>query len=988
MLSSLLNKTFQTSIVQKNYCIYSGFGNLVHKCQARSFQNHQISKTNLGFVTNNYSIKRYFTQSPEIQHFINIQDRYSILEEEKTNNKQNEEKDIFPMEVPLIPLFFRPLFPGVSIRTLLPHNEVYKYKKAAFFFIKDLHLKTDLEQINESIQKALQPKKSIKQIFSGFFNNEQNEEDIIKNFSNVGTLAQINSRSIHFSPRSHPSCIGLQRIKALKVIPNKKIFLIKVDTIDGSNGFSGEDYNNNSNNHHNHSNGNTNGSSNSNGNNNNNILNSENIKLYQSKIFSLLQELSTKNPFFQTNLEYLIKNMKKIPLHSLLDLSCSMTTSRGTVLQDILDTIPLNIRFSKVEKLLQDEIKICERRQSIMKRVSAQLSEQQKKIYLEKQMKEIKSELGIEGRGNWDIIKKLRNEMEGKKYPEHAKEAIEEQFEKLSQLNVSSLEFNTTRNYLDWLIRLPWCSFKKENLDISLAKKILDEDHYGLHDVKRRILEFIAVGNLRGSLHGKILCLVGPPGTGKTSIGKSLSRALDREFFRYSLGGLSDTSALKGFKRTYIGALPGLFIQGMKNLKTSNPVFVLDEIDKLGVSHKGDPSSALLEALDPEQNSEFLDHYLDVSYDLSKVLFVMTANVTSTIPSPLLDRMEVIRISGYVEEEKLQIAKKYLIPKVRKETGIKENQVEITESAIRSLIRDYCREAGVRNLEKNLEKIHRKVAYQIAISKSNSSDNMDVNTTSQKQQEGAKDVKQQEEKQQQQKQTQLLKNKKIIVDEKDLQEYLGKAIFLGDRIFKKTGVGVVAGLAWSNFGGALSYIESIKTEFDEFDEINESNQKNKKKKKRKIKKRGSHQITGQLGEVMKESSQIAYTFSKKFLRQIQPNNNFLEQSCIHTHCPEGAIPKDGPSAGVTMVSSLISLALQKPVKEDFAMTGEITLSGKVLPVGGIKEKVLAARRSGIKQLIFPKENQRDWFELEDYITNGITPHFVQKYEDIYKIIFE
>ncbi|KAJ6228744.1 lon protease [Anaeramoeba flamelloides] len=962
MLSSLLNKTFETSISQKDFCIYSGFGNLIHKCKARSFQNHQISKTNLGFVTNNYSIKRYFTQSPEIQHLINIRDKYSILEEVKTNNKQNEEIQLLPRDVPLIPLLVRPLFPGVTVQTILPHQEITKYKNAAFFFIKDLYLKNDLEQINETIQKALQPKKSIKQILSGLFGSEQNEGNITKNFSNVGTLARVNPTNVFYSSMQLPTCTGLERVKILKVIPNKKFFLVKVDTIDGNNGFDGEKYQNNG------------------------ALNSENIKLYKAKIFSLLQELSTKNPFFQTNLEYVIKNIKKIPLHSLLDLSCSITTATGTDLQDILETDPLHERFFKVEKLLQDELKICEIRQSIMKRVSAQLSEQQKKIYLEKQMKEIKSELGIEGKGNWDIIMKLRDQMEGKKYPEHAKEAIEEQLKKLSQLNVSSLEFNTTRNYLNWLIRLPWCTYKKENLDISLAKKILDEDHYGLHDVKRRILEFIAVGNLRGSLHGKILCLVGPPGTGKTSIGKSLSRALDREFFRYSLGGLSDTSALKGFKRTYIGALPGLFIQGMKNLKTSNPVFVLDEIDKLGVSHKGDPSSALLEALDPEQNSEFLDHYLDVSYDLSKVLFVMTANVTNTIPRPLLDRMEVIRISGYVEEEKLQIAKQYLIPKVRKETGIKENEVEITENAIRSLIRDYCREAGVRNLEKNLEKIHRKVAYQIASTKSNSSDSMDVNTTSQKQQvEVRVEGKQQEEDKQQKQQ---LKNQKIIVDEKDLQQYLGKAIFLGDRIFKKTGVGVVTGLSWSNFGGALSYIESIKTEFDEFEEINETSQKSNTQKKKKLKKKGSHKITGQLGEVMQESSQIAYTFSKKFLRKVQPNNNFLEQSCIHTHCPVGAIPKDGPSAGVTIVSSLISLALQKPLKEDFAMTGEITLSGKVLPVGGIKEKVLAARRSGIKQLIFPKENQRDWFELEDYITNGITPHFVQKYQDIYKIIFD
>ncbi|KAJ6250007.1 lon protease [Anaeramoeba flamelloides] len=949
---TLLNKTLRKQIVNKSY--FLSLVNLPNSPQTRSFHNKQ---TNCQFETNFRSLKRLYTQTPEIQDLLHGKDRYSIQGSDQTlKDHSGQEKFTFPMQVPLVPLLNRPLFPGVTIQTILPpfrRTKENPSQKVAFFFVKDYQMQPEMRQGDEGFAREHKKKKTLRQKFSDFFISKTSKGNPLENLPGIGTLAVINPSDVPHSLHSVVSCTGLERVKALKITPSQKHFLIDIDMVNAgsindnndSTGFGGFS------------------------------IDPEEALRYKKIIFDLLKELIVLKPFFADSVQYLLQNIKKFSLSSLLDLSCSITTSRGTELQGVLGTIPTSKRFQLVKELLKEEIKFSKVRQHVMKTVSQRLSIEQKKIYLEKQMKEIKSELGIQGKGNWDIIQKFRKQMGEKQYPKHAKDVIEEQFEKLTQLNVSSLEFNTTRNYLDWLIKLPWMTYQKENLDILLAKEILDEDHYGLADVKKRILEFIAVGNLKGSLHGKILCLVGPPGVGKTSIGKSLSRALNREFFRYSLGGLSDSSALKGFKRTYIGALPGLFIQGMKNLKTSNPVFVLDEVDKLGVSYKGDPSSALLEALDPEQNSEFLDHFLDVSYDLSKVLFVMTANVTSTIPSPLLDRMEVIRISGYVEEEKLQIAKKYLIKKVQKETGIKENQVKITENAIRTLIRDYCREAGVRNLQKNLEKIHRKIAYKIAISNKNSTDSTTTSTSTSQQKEVEES---QEEKQQQQKHQ--LVNFPIIVEEKDLQEYLGKAIFLGDRIFKKTGVGVVTGLAWSHFGGALSYIESIKTEFDE---INEETSQDKKKGKKK----GSHKITGQLGEVMKESSLISYTFAKKFLREKEPNNTFLEESHIHTHCPEGAIPKDGPSAGVTIVTSLISLALQKPVKEDFAMTGEITLSGKVLPIGGLKEKVLAARRSGINQLIFPKENERDWYELEDYITKGITPHFVQKYDDIYKILF-
>jgi ATP-dependent Lon protease len=467
---------------------------------------------------------------------------------------------------------------------------------------------------------------------------------------------------------------------------------------------------------------------------------------------------------------------------------------------------------------------------------------------------------------------------------------------------------------------------------LNKAEKVLEEDHYGLEDIKERILEFIGVGKLTSGVKGSIICLVGPPGVGKTSIGKSIARALNREFYRFSVGGMRDEAEIKGHRRTYIGAMPGKMIQALKTAQTMNPVIMLDEVDKMGMSYQGDPASALLEVLDPEQNKDFLDHYLDVRADLSNVLFIVTANVLDTIPGPLRDRMDILRLSGYIRQEKIQIAKKYLIPRNRKKSGLKASQVKFSSGAIQGIIEGYARESGVRGLENNIKKILRKVAVEIVRSE-----------------EGKK----------------RKKVKSVSISEKNLEKFLGKPIFTTDRYYEKTPIGVCTGLAWTAMGGATLYVEAAET----------SSEKTQMK------------LTGQAGDVMKESAQIAWSFVGSEVRRYAPKQKFFEKQEVHIHIPEGATPKDGPSAGITMVTALLSLLLKTSVAKDLGMTGELTLTGKVLPIGGLKEKLIAAKRSKLKTLIFPKDNKRDYDELPDYLKKGVTVHFVNTYDDVFKIAF-
>jgi len=540
-------------------------------------------------------------------------------------------------------------------------------------------------------------------------------------------------------------------------------------------------------------------------------------------------------------------------------------------------------------------------------------------------MKIIQKELGISKDDRTAEADKFRERIAALTLPEPAKKRIDDEMQKFSVLESGSPEYATTRNYLDWLTQLPWGSYTEDQLDLERAKEILDEDHDGLQDIKQRILEFIGVGIMKGEVSGSIILFVGPPGVGKTSLGRSIARSLGRKFFRFSLGGMRDEAEIKGHRRTYVGAMPGKFIQAFKDTQSANPVIMLDEIDKVGASYHGDPASALLEVLDPEQNSDFLDHYLDVPFDLSRALFICTANQLDTIPGPLLDRMEVIQLSGYLASEKLDIAVNHLLPRQLERNGLKKRgQLRIDKAALRKIIEQYAREAGVRRLEKYLGQIARKAVVKIL--------------------GGAKQP--------------------VHVRAGDVEEYLGKPVFVKDKPL--SGVGLITGLAWTAMGGATLSIEA--TRIHSFS-------------------RG-FKLTGQLGDVMKESAEIAYSYVLANAERFGAKPEFFENSLVHLHVPAGATPKDGPSAGITMASALLSLARRRKPVRSMAMTGELTLTGQVLPVGGIREKVIAARRAGIKELILPAANKGDFEEIPEYIRKGLTVNFAAQYPEVAELLFK
>lgn len=619
----------------------------------------------------------------------------------------------------------------------------------------------------------------------------------------------------------------------------------------------------------------------------------------------------------------------------LCDLGASLSAADPPELQSIMEEMDIPKRLMLALSLLKKELELSKLQAKIGKEVEDKVKQQHRKYILQEQLKVIKRELGLEKDDKDAIGDKYRERLKSLVVPKHVMDVIEEELTKLNFLENSSSEFNVTRNYLDWLTLMPWGVRSEENLDIDRASEILDNDHYGMEDIKKRILEFIAVSQLKGSTQGKILCFYGPPGVGKTSIARSIARALNREYFRFSVGGMTDVAEIKGHRRTYVGAMPGKLIQCLKKTKTENPLVLIDEVDKIGKGYQGDPSSALLELLDPEQNANFLDHYLDIPVDFSKVLFICTANVLDTIPEPLRDRMEMIEMSGYVAEEKMAIAKQYLIPQAQKDCGVTNEGIAIEDSALGTLIKSYCRESGVRNLQKHIEKLIRKVAFKL--------------------------VKKECE--------------KFEITDENLQKFVGKPIFTHERMYDATQPGVVMGLAWTAMGGSTLYIETARRK------LIESNTKGGEQAT------GSLEVTGNLGDVMKESSRIALTVARNFINEADPSNNFLETSHLHLHVPEGATPKDGPSAGVTIVTALLSLALNKPVKKDLAMTGEISLTGKVLPVGGIKEKTIAAKRSNVKTIILPDENKKDYDDLPKFITDGLDVHFVSTYKEVYKLVF-
>jgi ATP-dependent Lon protease len=585
--------------------------------------------------------------------------------------------------------------------------------------------------------------------------------------------------------------------------------------------------------------------------------------------------------------------------------------------QEILEMEDLKKLLRRATTELNKRLETVEMSQDIQKAVKEDMDEKQREFFLRQQLKAIRKELG-EGDDKNTELEELKKRVAETPMGDEIRKVAEKELDRLARINPSSPEHTVSRNYLEWILDLPWQISTTDNLDIELARETLDQDHYGLEKIKKRIIEFLAVRKLKNDMHGPILCFVGPPGVGKTSLGQSIARTMGRKFVRISLGGVRDEAEIRGHRRTYIGALPGRIIQSLKKAGSNNPLFMLDEIDKLGMDFRGDPSSALLEVLDPEQNFTFADHYLEIPFDLSKVMFITTANILDTIPGPLRDRMEVVELPGYTEDEKLMIAKRHLITKQLEAHALSADDLTITDEAIRAIIRSYTREAGVRNLERRLAAICRGVAMEIVTGN----------------------------------------NEERFVGADDLQKYLGPIRYFPEMTTRSWGPGLATGLAWTPVGGQLLFIESAK-----------------------MAGRGGLALTGKLGEVMKESASAALTYIRSNAAKMKIDEKIFSKTDIHVHVPEGAIPKDGPSAGVAIVVSLISLLTNRPVRKDIAMTGEITLRGDVLPVGGIKEKVLAAIQSGIQEIILPYLNEKDVVEIPDNVKEGITFHFVQGIED-------
>ena len=647
------------------------------------------------------------------------------------------------------------------------------------------------------------------------------------------------------------------------------------------------------------------------------------VKAYGMALINAIKELLPLNPLYSEELKNYLNRFSPNDPSPLTDFAAALTSATGNELQEVLDCVPMLKRMEKVLPILRKEVEVARLQKEISAEVNLKIGEHQREFFLKEQLKVIQQELGLTKDDRSADIEQFKQRLEGKNLPVQAQKRIDEELNKLSILETGSPEYAVTRNYLDWASSVPWGVFGKDKLDLKHARKVLDAHHAGLDDIKNRILEFLAVGAYKGSVSGSIVLLVGPPGVGKTSVGKSIAESLGRPFYRFSVGGMRDEAEIKGHRRTYIGAQPGKLVQALKDVEVMNPVIMLDEIDKMGQSFQGDPASALLETLDPEQNVDFLDHYLDLRLDLSKVLFVCTANTLDSIPGPLLDRMEVIRLSGYITEEKVAIAKRHLWPKQLEKAGVSKGSLSISDSALRAVIDGYAREAGVRQLEKQLGKLVRKAVVK------------------------------------------LLDDPKAVIKmgPKDLEASLGMPVFRNEQVI--SGTGVITGLAWTSMGGATLPIEATR--------IHTLNR--------------GFKLTGQLGDVMKESAEIAYSYISANLKQFGGDPKFFDEAFVHLHVPEGATPKDGPSAGVTMASALLSLARNQAPKKGIAMTGELTLTGHVLPIGGVREKVIAARRQKIHELILPDANRGHFEELPDYLKEGITAHFAKRFSDVANVLF-
>lgn len=661
----------------------------------------------------------------------------------------------------------------------------------------------------------------------------------------------------------------------------------------------------------------------------------EELDAYTRSVINQVKKLSEINPYFNEEMRLAMLNSPSPgALADLVAFAISLDIPEA---QDFLETLVVKKRFAKLLIYLKREKDVADIQKKISDEVNDKVNKYQREYFLREQLKVIRSELGMDEDEKSRDLKLMREKLEASGMSEDALKAAQEEMERLEVIPDSSPEYNVARTYLNWMLDLPWSKSTEDKVDIVKSKKILEKDHYGLEKAKERILEFLAVRKLKPQYDGTILCLAGPPGVGKTSLGKSIAESLGRKFYRFSLGGMRDEAEIKGHRRTYVGAMPGRIIQALKRVEVNNPVIMLDEIDKLGNSYQGDPASALLEVLDPEQNGTFIDNYLDIPFDLSKVLFVATANYINDIPEPLLDRMEIIELSGYTIEEKVSIAMKWVIPKQLKKHGLEKGDFTLSVQVIKKLISDYAREPGVRVMEQMIAKLCRKAALEKVSAK---------------------------------------RKKKFVPKTTDLENLLGSPRYSSELAQKSMKPGIVTGLAWTAYGGEILFIETLP-----------------------LKGKGGFKLTGQLGEVMNESANIAYSYIKQLLqgefdaKQMkkkavavnEDGDDYLSNHEVHLHLPAGATPKDGPSAGITMALALYSLATNKKVKSGIAMTGELSLTGKVLPVGGIKEKVLAAKRAGIKTVILPKQNEKDLKEVPERHRKGLKFFPVEHFDEVLKI---
>ena len=651
------------------------------------------------------------------------------------------------------------------------------------------------------------------------------------------------------------------------------------------------------------------------------------VKALTRALISEMKEVSENNPLFSEEMRLNMVNIDNPG--KIADFIASILNVDKDEQQKILETVNVRQRMEQVLVFIKKEQELLRVQKKIQNELNDRIEKNQREYFLREEMKSIQEELGETPDGNETDYQKFKKKIEELAFEGEIKETVDSELSKLSMMDPNSSEWLVTRNYLELITQLPWKVPAVDDYDLTRAKKILEDDHFGLDDVKKRIIEYLAVRKMKKDAKGSILLLVGPPGVGKTSVGRSIANAMNKPFYRFSVGGMRDEAEIKGHRRTYIGAMPGKIIQGLKITKSSTPVFLIDEVDKMGSSHNGDPASALLEVLDPEQNVSFRDTYLDLPFDISNVFFILTANTLDTVPEPLLDRAEIIHLSGYIDQEKLEIAKKYLIPKNLAKNGLSKNQVKYTKAALLEIAEEYARESGVRNYEKCLDKIHRKIVTEMIFGAKKTARKSPVVSI---RPDGHSTT-----------------GNSVTIDAPDLFKYLGKPVFDESQIKVAAVPGTAIGLAWTSMGGDTLLIEA--TSFAG---------------------KTGLVLTGQMGDVMKESSQIAFDWARKFvLERGDKDAKWFEENIVHLHIPEGATPKDGPSAGITMATTFVSLLLGKKIKPHLAMTGELSLTGQVLPIGGLREKTVAAKRNKIKTIIIPKANERDLEDIPDHVKQGI-----------------